>query len=103
MGGTYRAACYEEDNLGWQVSKKKSSSKAYNITNHTPCITNTLATSFNNTFSVLQNLEENNEVEEVLELHNNNKITISIAGLQTECLIDSGSTISLISTTLYIR
>ena len=95
----------EEDN-GWKVStKKKSISKRHITTNHNTCHTNKFDdASFHNTFSILQdNDKQDNEIEQVNDLYSNNKITVNIAGLQTECLIDSGSTISLISSDLLNR
>ena len=95
----------EEDNNGWKVStKKKSFSKRHITTNHNTCNTNKFDASFHNTFSILQdNDKQDKEIEQVNDLYGNNKITVNIAGLQTECLIDSGSTISLISSDLLNR
>ena len=95
----------EEDNNGWKVStRKKSFSKRHITTNHNTCNTNKFDASFHNTFGILQNNDkQDNEIEQVNDLYGNNKITINIAGLQTECLIDSGSTISLISSDLLNR
>ena len=95
----------KEDNNGWKVStKKKSFSKRHITTNHNTCNTNKFDASFHNAFSILQdNDKQDNEIEQVDDLYGNNKITVNIAGLQVECLIDSGSTISLISSDLLNR
>ena len=95
----------EEDNNGWKVStKKKSFSKRHLTTNHNTCNTNKCDASFHNTFSILQdNDKQNSKIEQVNDLYSNNKITVHIAGLQTECLIDRSRTISLISSDLLNR